>query len=115
MKRGNKRKFGRVRKVRTALTKSLATALIDHGRITTTVAKAKTLSSVVSKMITTAKKQTLASQRGLASQLGAKAVTKLMKDIAPKFKDRNGGYTRVIRLPRRNSDGSEMAVVEFVS
>lgn len=115
MKRGNKRKFGRVRKVRTALSKSLATALVEHGRITTTVAKAKTLTSTVSKMITTAKKQTLAAQRSLASQLGSKAVTKLMKEIAPMFKDRKGGYIRVIRLPRRNSDGAEMAVIELVS
>ena len=115
MKRGNKRKFGRVRKVRTALIKSLATALIEHGRITTTVAKAKTLSSDVSKMITAAKKQTLASQRQLASKLGTKAVSKLMKDVAPQYKDRAGGYTRVIRLPRRNSDGAEMAIIELVS
>jgi len=114
MKRGNKRKFGRVRKVRTALSKSLATALIDHGRITTTVAKAKSLVSTVSKMITTAKKQTLASQRSLASQLGPKAVTKLMKEIGPKYQDRKGGYIRVIRLPRRNSDGAEMAIIELV-
>lgn len=115
MKRGNKRKFGRVRNQRTALSKALATALIDHGNITTTLAKAKTLSSVVSKMITAAKKQTLAARRNLGSQLGPKAVSKLMKEIGPKYKDRQGGYTRVVRLPRRNSDGAEMAVIELVS
>jgi large subunit ribosomal protein L17 len=114
-KRGNKRKFGRVRKVRTALSKSLATALIEHGRITTTIPKAKTLAVTVNKMITAAKKQTIASQRALASTLGTKAVTKLVKEIGPSFKDRQGGYTRIIRLPRRGSDGAEMAIIELVS
>ncbi|MDP2647672.1 MAG: 50S ribosomal protein L17 [Candidatus Yanofskybacteria bacterium] len=115
MKRGNKRKFGRKRNQRNALAKSLATALIDHGRITTTRAKAKTLSTYADKLVTQAKRQNLASRRILAQTLGPKAVKKLVDEIAPKFKERNGGYTRVINLDRRISDGSPMALIEFVS
>ncbi|SRR6266542_3866240 len=113
MRRGNKRKFGRERNQRTALAKSLATALIDHGRITTTRAKAKTLSSYTDKLITQAKKQNLASRRLLAQRLGPKAVKKLVDEIAPRFKERKGGYTRVIRLEQRQSDGAPMAIIEF--
>lgn len=113
MKRGNKPKFGRPRNQRKALTKSLATALIEHGRITTTKAKAKALSTSMDKMITLAKKQNLASRRVLTTKLGVAAVGKLMKEVSPKFNETHGGYTRVIRLERRKSDGSEMALVEF--
>ena len=113
MKRGNKPKFGRVRSQRKALTKSLVTALITHGKIKTTKTKAKVLSSTADKMITMAKKQNLASRRILQSKLGVAAVDKLMKEITPRFNETRGGYTRVIRLERRKSDGSEMAIVEF--
>ncbi len=113
MKRGNQPKFGRVRNQRKALEKSLVTALIDHGKITTTKAKAKMLSTVVDKMITLAKKQNLASRRLLQTKIGVKAVEKLMKDISPRFNETQGGYTRVIRLEQRKSDGSPMAIVEF--
>ena len=112
-KRGNKPKFGRVRNQRVALEKSLVTALLDHGRITTTKAKAKRLSTVVDKMITLAKKQNLASRRLLRTKIGSKAVDILMKDVSPRFSETQGGYTRVIRLERRKSDGSEMAIIEF--
>jgi len=113
MKRGNKPKFGRVRSQREALVKSLVTALIDHGKITTTKSKAKMLSTTMDKMITMAKKQNLASRRLLQTRLGVKAVDKLMKDISPRFSEVKGGYTRVIRIERRRSDGSEMAIVEL--
>ena len=113
MKRGNKPKFGRERNQRQALEKSLATALIDHGKITTTKVKAKMLSTYVDKMITLAKKQNLASRRLLQTKIGVKTVDKLMKDISPRFSETHGGYTRVVRLARRKSDGSEMAVIEF--
>jgi large subunit ribosomal protein L17 len=112
-KRGNKPKFGRVRKQRQALAVALMTALIDNGRITTTKSKAKMLSPTMDKMVTMAKKQTLASRRILQSRLGVKAVEKLVKEISPRFNETHGGYTRVMRLPRRRSDGSEMAIVEF--
>lgn len=115
MRRGNKRKFGREKGQREALFKSLATSLIEHGRIKTTRAKAKTLSTHVDKLVTVAKKQTLASRRQLAEELGPKAVKKLASDIAPKFETRQGGYTRVIPLDRRMSDGAEMALIEFTA
>jgi large subunit ribosomal protein L17 len=115
MKRGNIRKFGREKAQREALFKSLATALIEHGRIKTTKAKAKSLSSHTDKLVTIAKKKTLASRRALGSELGPAAVKKLADDIAPRFSDRSGGYTRVIPLDRRKSDGSEMALIEFTA
>jgi large subunit ribosomal protein L17 len=113
MKRGNKRKFGLKADPRKALMKSLATALIDQGKIKTTRAKAKTLSSFADRLVTKAKKADLASRRLLLSDIGAKAVTKLVKEIAPRFSNRSGGYTRVIRMDRRKSDGAEMALIEF--
>lgn len=113
MRRGKYRKFSRETKQRKALYKSLATALIENGKIKTTVAKAKSLSGHFDKMVTIAKKQTLASRRLLQSQVGDKAVKKLFTEIAPGFDGKKGGYTRVIRLGQRKSDGSEMAMIEL--
>ncbi|MBI2674590.1 MAG: 50S ribosomal protein L17 [Candidatus Yanofskybacteria bacterium] len=115
MRRGKIKKFGRERNLRRALYKSLATALIDHGKIKTTSAKAKSLSSFADKLVTTAKKADMASRRELTRTFHPKTVKKLIDEIAPQFADRKGGYTRVIRLERRKSDGSPMAIVEFVS
>lgn len=114
MRRGKHRKFHRETKQRKALYKSLATALIENGKIKTTVAKAKSLSSHFDKMVTVAKKQTLASRRLLQSQVGDKAVKKIFTEIAPGMEGRKGGYTRVTRLGQRKSDGSEMALIELV-
>lgn len=113
MKRGNLRKFGREKRLRKALYKSLETALIDHGRIKTTLAKAKTLSSLADKFITTAKKNDVASRRNLGKTFHPTIVKKLVNEIAPRFSERKGGYTRLIRLGQRKSDGSEMAIVKF--
>ena len=115
MRRGNHRKFGRETKVRTALYKSLATALIEHGKIKTTEAKAKSLVRIVSRLITLAKQQNLNARRQLLSHVGEKAVKKLMGDISQQFADRKGGYTRIIRLGSRKSDGAEMALIELTS
>lgn len=115
MRRGKLRKFGRKRNLRKALSKSLATALIDHGKIKTTSAKAKTLSALADKLITTAKKQDLASKRELARTFHPKIVKKLVDEIAPRFSNRKGGYTRVIRLGQRKSDGSPMSLIEFTA
>jgi len=115
MRRGNKRKFGRERNSRRALYKSLATALIDHGKIKTTSAKAKSLSIFTDKLITTAKKADIASRRELAATFHPKIVKKLVDEIAPRFSSRKGGYTRVIRLGQRKSDGSPMSIIEFTS
>lgn len=114
MRRGKNRKFGRERIKRRALYKGLATALIDNGKIKTTSAKAKSLSSFADKLITTAKKQDLASRRELAKIFHPKIVKKLADEIAPQFADRKGGYTRVIRLGQRKSDGAPMSIIEFV-
>ena len=115
MKRGTKRKFGRTTDQRNAFLKSLATALISHGKITTTKARAKSLRPYIEKMITVAKKQSIAGRRELARTLHATSVKKLVDVIAPQFSTRAGGYTRIIPLGRRQSDGSETALVEFVS
>ncbi len=114
MKRGTIRKFGRIKKQREALTRSLTSALILHGRIKTTQARAKTLRSVAEKFVTLAKKQNISARRLIAQQLHARVAHKLMQEWAPKFANRTGGYTRIIRLPQRRSDGSPMALVEFV-
>ena len=115
MKRGNKRVFGREMQQRKAFLKGLLTALIAHGRIKTTTARAKTLKTIADKAVTQAKRGTLASRRMLLRSVGAEAAAKIAKEIAPKFADRAGGYTRVVKLGRRSSDGSPVAIVEFVS
>jgi large subunit ribosomal protein L17 len=115
MKRGNKRVFGREMQQRKAFIKGLLTALISHGRIKTTVARAKTLKTEADKLVTRAKKGTVASHRLLLSSVGPAAAAKLVKEVAPKFADRAGGYTRVVKLGRRQSDGSPIALIEFVA
>lgn len=113
MRRGKHRKFGRETVQRQALYKALATALVEHGRIETTWAKAKSASSFVDKLVTKAKKGDLSAQREIREKMGEKATKKLMKEIGPKFKEKQGGYTKVLRLGRRPSDGAEMALIEF--
>jgi large subunit ribosomal protein L17 len=108
------RKFGRVRKVRSGLMKSLALALIQEGKIKTTDAKAREVRPFVEKMVTKGKLETLAARRNLVSEVGKIGADKIVKEIAPKYKDRKGGYTRITKLPARLSDGSLMAIVEFV-
>ena len=115
MRRGKHRKFARETVQRKALYKALATALVEHGRIKTTTAKAKSLSRFADKLVTQAKKGGLASQRLIRHSLGEKATKKLVSDIGPRFKDRSGGYTKILRLGRRMSDGAEMAIIEFTS
>jgi large subunit ribosomal protein L17 len=108
------RKFGRVRKVRNGLLKSLALSLITDGRMMTTEAKAKEIRPVVEKMVSLGLKNTLASRRIVVSQIGEAGAKKLIKDISPKYSDRKGGFTRITKLPQRLSDGAKMAVIEFV-
>lgn len=115
MKRGTIKKFGRESGKREALLKSLATALIERGRIVTTQTRAKTLSAYVDKFITRARKNDLASRKLISTTLDQKTVKKLIEEIAPRFSGRAGGYTRVIGLERRMSDGSPMALIEFTS
>lgn len=109
------RKFGREKTQRHALLRSLARNLIRDSRINTTLAKAKELRPFVEKLVTKAKTDTLASRRLMISRLqGTKETTKLFESIAPKYAKRAGGYTRIIRLPNRDIDGSNMALLEFV-
>ena len=108
------RKFGREKKVRDGLMKSLAVALIENGKIKTTDAKARSLRPMIEKMVTEARKETLASRRNLISKVGSGSASKMVKEIAPKYKTRAGGYTRITKLQARLSDGSLMAVIEFV-
>ena len=108
------RKFGRVKKVRDGLMKSLALALVISGRIQTTDAKARELRPMIEKMVTTGRAGTVAARRKLISEVGAIGAEKIVKEVSPKYMDRKGGYTRITKLPRRISDGSLMAVIEFV-
>ena len=114
MRRGKQRKFGREAGQRRTLYRALATALIEHGRIKTTETKAKSLSRYVDKLITLAKKQTLAARRLLLAQIGERAVKKLMAEITPQFESREGGYTRIIKLGQRRSDAAPMVIIEFL-
>lgn len=112
----NKRKFGRERKVRTALMNSLVSNLIVREKIKTTLPKAKELRPMMEKLVTRAKKGDVATRRMIIAKLGGrtKDVKKLFDVIAPKYKDVKGGYTRVLKLGARKADGAPMAVIEFV-
>jgi large subunit ribosomal protein L17 len=110
------RKLGRNASHRHALMRNLARALFEHGRIITTVEKAKELRPFAEKLITLAKKGTLHARRLAVARLHDKEmVTKLFKEIAPRFADRPGGYTRVIkRHERRLGDGGRTAFIELL-
>jgi len=112
----NVRKFGREKNARIALVRGLAESLITHGRIMTTEAKAKEIRPTVEKMVTKAKNPTLANRRTLLAGLynNELVVGKLIDDIATRYNERAGGYTRITKLVARKSDGSPMAVIEFV-
>lgn len=112
----NKRKFGRKKNVREALIRSLARSLVLKGAIVTTPEKAKELRPFVERLVTMSKKDTLASRRVVASRLGnaASAVAKLHSEIAPKYKTRPGGYTRIIKLGLVGGSSREAARIEFV-
>lgn len=111
------RKFGRNANQRRALMRSLAISLIQHESITTTEARAKELRPYIEKMITRAATDSVAVRRTISSRLGGgqdDAVRKLVDDIAKRYQDRPGGYTRVVKLPQRQGDASPMAVIQFV-
>lgn len=108
------RRFKRSDSQRKALFKHLAEAIILKGKIKTTTAKAKELSLYVEKMITIAKKQNLLSAKIIHSKLSKEASKKLIKEVAPKYRDKQGGYTRVIKTDDRKGDCAKMSVIEFV-
>ena len=110
------RKLGRNPSHRKALLKNMARAMVIHGRITTTVAKAKTLRGVVEPLITLALKNDVHARRQAYEVLGDRAlVSRLFDEIGPVFKDGGGGYTRVVKLAvPRKGDAAPLAIIEFV-
>ena len=110
------RKFGREKNQRKAFVRGLLVNLIRHGRIETTEARAKEIRPFVEKLITISKEDSVANRRLVASRLinQADETKKLFTELGPKYKDVAGGYTRIIKLPTRISDGAEKAIIEFV-
>jgi large subunit ribosomal protein L17 len=111
-----KRRFSRTTAHRNSLLKNLCKSLINHEQITTTLPKAKSLRSVVEKLITEGKTNSLHSRRKLISKLGGalKETDKILSVLSPKFKERKGGYTRIIKTEYRKGDCSPMAIIQFV-
>lgn len=113
-KRG--RQLGRQTKHRGALFRNLVTSLLDQERIETTEAKAKEIRGFTDRMITLGKEGTLPARRRALGFLRSKAVvSKLFSDVAARFKDRSGGYTRLVKTRRRIGDAAEMVAIELVS
>lgn len=110
------RQLGRQTKHRWALFRNLVTSLLDHERIETTEAKAKEIRGFTDRMITLGKEGTLPARRRALGFLRSKAVvSKLFSDVAGRFKDRPGGYTRIVKTRRRIGDAAEMVAIELVS
>ena len=109
------RKLGRPTDQRLAMLRNLVTSFLDTGRIETTVTRAKETRSMAEKMISLGKENTLHSRRqALAYITREDVVAKLFSEIAPKYADRNGGYTRIVRIGPRRGDAAEMAVLELI-
>jgi len=109
------RKLGRVSSHRRSMLRNMATSLLVHERIETTVPKAKELRGIVDKMITLGKRGDLHARRQAASYLFSdEAVKKVFSDLASRFKDRPGGYTRILKKGYRFGDGADMAFLELV-
>ena len=109
------RKLGRPTDHRIAMLRNLVTALLEHGKIETTVTRAKETRALAEKMITLAKKDTLHARRqALAFITKEDVVKKLFEEIAPKYAERNGGYTRIIKTFERRGDAALMSVIELV-
>lgn len=109
------RKFGRGRNQRKALIRSLVRELFVHGKIETTEAKAKEMRPYAEDFITKAKVDSVASRRDVLRRMANNDIVgKLFAEIAPKYKERPGGYTRIIKTGQRLTDGSHMAIIELV-
>lgn len=109
------RKFGRETGLRKALLKSLMHNFIQNKKIKTTEAKAKEMRGTIEKIITKAKKDSVENRRLVYQKLPNKIdIKKIFSEIAPKYAERNGGYTRIIKLPPRKRDAAKMAIIEFV-
>jgi large subunit ribosomal protein L17 len=109
------KKFGREKNQRNALMRSLARSLVENGRITTTLTKAKALRPFAERLVTHAKSGNIASRRLVISRMGGEKETDILfSKIAPKYADRAGGYTRILKLASKRTDGTDMAIIEFV-
>ncbi|MEX2368970.1 MAG: 50S ribosomal protein L17 [Candidatus Paceibacterota bacterium] len=110
------KKLGRVKNQREALLASLTEALVEHGQIKTTEAKAKALRPFVEKLITRAAEDNQQTRRLIIKRLKGRKDTaaKLIEEIAPRYIERPGGYTRIVKLPPRRSDGASEAIIQFV-
>ncbi|GLI38674.1 50S ribosomal protein L17 [Geobacter hydrogenophilus] len=109
------RRLGRTTSHRIAMFRNMVTSFLEHERITTTDAKAKELRSIAEKMITLGKRGDLHALRQAASYIrDKKVVTKLFSTIAPRYKERDGGYTRIIKLGIRPGDNAPLSVIELV-
>lgn len=113
-KRKRGRKLSRKRDQRKALLKSLVSTLFLKEKIQTTEAKAKEISGFAEKEISRAKNKNLSSIRFLSRNFSKEIVRKLINEIAPRYKERKGGYTRIIKLGPRKSDGAKMAIIELL-
>ena len=108
-------KLGRTSEHRNAMLANLVCSLIEHKRVTTTLAKAKAARSVAEKMVTLGKKGTIHHRRLAVARLHQEDAAKtLFKEIAPVYKDRKGGYTRIIRMENRVGDAAQRAILEWV-
>ena len=109
------RKLGRTSDQRRAMLRAMVTYLLENGQIKTTVTRAKEVAPVAEKMITLGKANTLASYRQALSYITKEDVAqKVFKEIAPKYADRNGGYTRIVKIGPRRGDAAEMAIIQLV-
>lgn len=108
------RKFGRLADFRKSFLWNLVNALIIKERIKTTEARAKEIRPMVEKVITRAKIDNLANRRLLLKELNLRTVDKLFRDLSPRLRARNGGYTRIMKIGYRKNDGARMAIIEFL-
>jgi large subunit ribosomal protein L17 len=108
------KQLGRKKNVRNALIKTLSVSLIRDGKIITTETKAKVLRPIVEKLVTKAKVGDVSARRFINSKIGAVSSKKLVDIVAPKYKDRNGGYLRITKISTRKDDGAKRAQIEFV-
>ena len=109
------RKLGRASDQRRAMLRAMVTYLLENGQIKTTITRAKEVAPVAEKMITLAKKNDLASYRQALGFITKEDVAKkLFQELGPKYAERNGGYTRVVRIGPRRGDAAEMAIIQLV-
>ena len=109
------RKLGRESSHRISMLRGMVTYLLEYGKVETTVTRAKEIRALTEKMITMAKDNTLANKRNaMAFITKEEVVAKLFSEIAPKYQERSGGYTRIIRTGPRRGDAAEMCIIELV-